>query len=248
MQVGYITGSKGYEDDTSSILLIHGAGGRAQIWQNQIPALGKNYHTVAIDLPGHGNTPPISTPSIEHYAKWLIDIINRVFNKEVILIGHSMGGAIILMASLIAPEKIKALVCVSTGLKLRVAPQFLEGLMADPISTINVIIKYAYHPETPKHVIEEGARWMKETPKEVLYNDFRSCNDYDITNEANKIDIPALILCGEQDKLTPPKLSNKIHTTMKNSIIKLIPDAGHMLMVERPIEFNHSVLEYLQNN
>lgn len=243
--VGHITGAKGFSNESPSIIMVHGAGGRTQIWQNQIPDIGKSYHTVAIDLPGHGNTPGIGNPSIEEYAKWLMNIIDDAFEEKVILVGHSMGGAIILNSAIINPEKIQALICVSTGLRLMVAPQFLEGLMADPVTTVNAIIKYAYHPETPLSVIEEGARWMKETPRDILYNDFRACNEFDLTHEAEKIDIPALILCGEHDKLTPPKLSDKIHSSIKNSTLKIIPGAGHMLMTERPEEFNTTVLEFL---
>jgi pimeloyl-ACP methyl ester carboxylesterase len=243
--IGHLSGEREHELNEPTILMVHGAGGRAQIWQNQIPELGKKFHAVAIDLPGHGITPDAGITSISGYAKWIVNLVDSIFHGGVILMGHSMGGAIIMNTSIIKPDHIRALILVSTGLKLKVAPQFLEGLKSNSASTVDAIIKYAYHPETSPSVILEGARWMKDTPEEILYNDFNACNEFDMSEDAKGIDLPTLIICGEQDMLTPPKLSNKIKDTINNSTLKLVPSSGHMVMIEKPVEFNRIVLEYI---
>ena len=56
LKIGYLMGDEGLKEGRPTLVMVHGAGGRAQIWQNQIVLLDKTMNALALDLPGHGNT------------------------------------------------------------------------------------------------------------------------------------------------------------------------------------------------
>jgi pimeloyl-ACP methyl ester carboxylesterase len=80
---------------------------------------------------------------------------------------------------------------------------------------------------------------------EVLYSDFLACDRFDTMNEAEKIDLPTLVLCGDEDELTPVKYSQFLHSRIKGSKIEILPNAGHMVMMESPQAFNEKIREFI---
>jgi pimeloyl-ACP methyl ester carboxylesterase len=65
--------------------------------------------------------------------------------------------------------------------------------------------------------------------------------------EVEKIDLPTLILCGEDDELTPVKYSQFLHSRIKGSKLEVLPNAGHMVMMEAPQVFNEGIAEFVSN-
>jgi len=234
-----------FDPQRSTIVMIHGAGGRSGIWNAQLRPLGRNFNAIALDIPGHGGTPSNSCTEIGEYAHWLVELLGSCFGHPVVLMGHSMGGAICQEAALRAPEKVKALVLVATAARLRVAPAFLEGLNNDFDATVDLIIKYAYSSSAQPLMLAEGANLMKQAGQEVLYNDFSACDRFDIRNKVSNIQIPTLIICGSEDKLTPPSLGRKLKENIKDSNMIEIPGAGHMVMIEAWRPFNEAVLKFV---
>lgn len=225
--------------------MIHGAGGRSEVWNAQIRPLGRNFNAIAIDLPGHGNTSRNDLADISAYAQWLTQLMETCFEPPVILMGHSMGGAICQKAALQRPDLIKALILVGTAPRLKVAPVFLEGLKKNFSDTVDAIMKYAYSSSAPPIMLNQGAQLMKEVGRKVLYNDFAACDRFDVRNEIHNIDLPTLIICGEEDKLTPPSLCKKLQEKIKQSKITIIPAAGHMVMIEAHRPFNEAVSMFI---
>ncbi len=86
---------------------------------------------------------------------------------------------------------------------------------------------------------------MLQFRPEVLYGDFLACDRFDVMNEVEKIDLPALILCGEDDQLTPVKYSQFLNNRIKSSKLEVLPSAGHMVMMEAPQAFNEKVREFI---
>ncbi len=75
---------------------------------------------------------------------------------------------------------------------------------------------------------------MRETPASVIHNDFAACDAFDVMGKLEQIHTPALIVCGAEDRLTPPKYSHYLHQHLPDSRLVLAPDAGHMVMLEQP--------------
>jgi pimeloyl-ACP methyl ester carboxylesterase len=80
---------------------------------------------------------------------------------------------------------------------------------------------------------------------DVLYNDFLACDRFDLTREVEKINLPTLILCGDEDEMTPLKYSQFLHDRIKDSKIEILPNAGHMVMMESPQAFNEKIQELI---
>ena len=243
--IGFEAGFKKFEKDRPTLLMIHGAGGRAQVWRNQIHPLKSSVNTLAVDLPGHGNTIQSAKGTIDEYARWLIETLEGFFPEKPFIMGHSMGGAIVQTAALESPALMKGISLAGTGPRLGVAPAFLEGLLHNFEGIIDTIMNYAYAPGVDPRFVIEGAALMRATGGEVVHGDFMACNRFDMRDRIEKINLPTLILCGEKDLLTPPSLSEKLKKFIPKSHFHIVPSAGHMLMIENHKVFNKFVLDFI---
>jgi pimeloyl-ACP methyl ester carboxylesterase len=87
---------------------------------------------------------------------------------------------------------------------------------------------------------------MKHTGSTVVHNDFLACDRFDRQEGLAQIDLPCLILCGREDKLTPPKLSKALNQGINGSTLKILQGAGHMIMIERHRELNEAVQDFIR--
>ncbi|MEE9612303.1 MAG: alpha/beta hydrolase [Desulfatiglandales bacterium] len=245
LNVGYLAGKRGFIEERPTLVMLHGAGGSSRVWQNQISFLDKNLNVLALDLPGHGETEGQGHSSISAYAQWLGEILRVLFDYSVFLMGHSMGGAIVQETVSDRPNALEGIILVGTGARMKVAPMFMDALLNNFEHTVDTFIGYAYSLKTDRSIVDEGGRLMKEAGGSVVYNDFTACDQFDSNKGLIHMNLPCLILCGSEDKLTPPELSESLKKGIKGAILKIVPDAGHMVMVERPKELNESVQEFI---
>ena len=80
--IGFEAGFKNLESNRPTLLMIHGAGGRAQVWRNQVYPLKASFNTLALDLPGHGNSAGQAKETIGEYAQWLMKILDTFFRSR----------------------------------------------------------------------------------------------------------------------------------------------------------------------
>jgi len=168
--------------------------------------------------------------------------------QQVFLVGHSMGGAIVQTLALSHPEVIKGIVLVGTGARLKVLPMILEGIRNNFVGTVPKINQFAYSRKAPSDLIEKGVSLMLQCRTEVLYGDFLACDRFDIAHEIEKIVLPTLILCGEDDQLTPVKYSQFLQSRIKGSTLEVLPNAGHMVMMESFQTFNQKIGAFIIDN
>ena len=228
------------------LVLIHGSGGSRLHWPPQLRRL-PNYRVFGLDLPGHGDSPGEGEKTIAGYAKRVIDWLDEQGIERMVLAGHSMGGAIAMTAALEKPDRVAGLVLVGTGGRLRVNGEILQAA-ADPIrfeETVEVVITWAFSDQTPEKIVALAKMRMLETRPAVIHRDFVACNQFDICDHLPEIRVPTLILCGEQDRLTPLKYARHLDEEIPESALVLIEGAGHMVMLERPLEVNGAVEKYL---
>jgi pimeloyl-ACP methyl ester carboxylesterase len=243
--IGFETGRQSFSTERPTLVMVHGAGGCFRIWQAQIHLLKNGINTLALDLPGHGQTPDPRKKTIKDYAAWLAELLGDAFTSPVYLMGHSMGGAIVQEMAIAFPEMLEGIVLVGTGARLPVAPALLSGMRKDFETTVDAVMRYAYAPGVEPSFITEGARMMKATGAEAVVGDFEASNAFDRSGDAANISLPCLIVCGKQDRLTPPQLSETLQASIKGSQIKIIPDSGHMVMIERYEAFNQCVRDFI---
>jgi pimeloyl-ACP methyl ester carboxylesterase len=246
--VGYAVGSLEFSKDRPTLVMIHGAGGCARLWQCQIDDLNESMNTLALDLPGHGNSRGQPKVDIQSYAHWIGETLPALFDVPVYLMGHSMGGAIVQETAIHYPKILKGIILVATGFKLPVAPAFLQGLQDDFEKTVDTIMHYAYAPGTGQWMVDEGSALLKASGSKLVFHDFLACNEFDRQKELSDIDLPCLVVCGDQDKMTPPSLSRRLQQLIRGSRMKLLAEAGHMVMIEKPTAFNQCIREFIPRN
>jgi pimeloyl-ACP methyl ester carboxylesterase len=246
-QISYWTGRKGILEGRETILFIHGAGGGQYTWSYQKGFFEKEFNPIVIELPGHGESGGEGEEEIVTYAEQVYAFLQAVGVRKIFSAGHSMGGAIVQTLALTHPEVIKGIILVGTGAKLKVLPLILDGVKADFEETVRKITQFSHSRKTPLMFIERGIADMLQCRPEVLYGDFAACDRFDIMKGVEKIDLPTLILCGEDDELTPVKYSQFLHSRIKGSKLEVLPNAGHMVMMEAPQAFNEKIAEFVSN-
>ncbi len=245
-QISYWAGRKGFIEGREYILFIHGAGGGQHTWSCQKGFFEKEFNPIIIELPGHGESGGEGEQEIVTYAEQVYAFLQVVGIRKVFLVGHSMGGAIVQTLALTHPEVIKGIILVGTGARLKVFSLIPDGIYTNFEETIPKIVQFAFSRKAPSKLIEEGVHQMLQCRPEVLYGDFAACDQFDVMKEVEKIDLPTLILCGEDDELTPVKYSQFLHSRIEGSRLEVLPNAGHMVMMESPQAFNEKIREFIR--
>ena len=244
-QISYWIGRNGLLEGREVVLFIHGAGGGQYTWSYQKGFFEKRFNPIIIELPGHGESGGEGEDEIGKYAEDVHAFLKVLGLRKVFLVGHSMGGAIVQTLALTHPEVIKGIVLVGTGVKLKVLPMILNGIKNNFRETVQTITRFAYSRKVSSDLIERGVSDMMRCRPEVLYGDFLACDRFDLMNEVEKIDLPTLVLCGNEDELTPVKYSQFLQQRIKGSKLEILPNAGHMVMIESPEAFNEKVGEFI---
>lgn len=246
-QISYWIGRKGLLEERETVLFIHGAGGGQYTWSYQKGFLEKQFNPIIIELPGHGESEGEGEEEIGRYAEHVLAFLKALGLQKVFLVGHSMGGVIVQTLALTQAEVIKGIVLVGTGARLKVLPVILNGIKNNFEETVRMINQFAYSRKAPSDLIEKGISMMMQCRPEVLYSDFMACDRFDLINEVEKIILPTLLLCGDDDQLTPVKYSQFLHSRIKGSKLEILPNAGHMVMMEAPQAFNEKIREFISN-
>jgi pimeloyl-ACP methyl ester carboxylesterase len=216
------------------VVFIHGAGGSHQHWLYQVRDL-LSASTTAVDLPGHGRSEGAGRDSIESYGDWIVAFLDESRVERAVLVGHSMGGAIALDVALRYPFCVAGLGLVASGARLRVAPAILEVIRTEPEAAVALIGDWAYGPKASPDLVRLGRRQMSATPPEVLYGDFLACDGFNVIGRLGEIEVPAHVMCGTQDRLTPPKYATYLRDHISGATLSMIDGAGHMVMIEDPV-------------
>lgn len=228
------------------ILFVHGSGGNHTIWMDMIGRLGEDHTCLAIDLPGRGGSRGPGEQRIEDYSRWTLHVCEALSIEAPLLAGHSLGGAVVMDLALTRPEFPAGLILFGTGARLRVAPAILQALEAavdDPSAP--VMEEFAFSSSTPKEIVDRHVGDVSDTPPRVRLDDMRACDRFDIMDTVSDLRIPTLILCGEDDLLTPPKYAAFLQQCIQGATLMMVAEAGHMVMIEKPGETAQAVRVFL---
>ncbi|HSB66361.1 MAG TPA: alpha/beta fold hydrolase [Anaerolineales bacterium] len=236
------------ETETPPLVLIHGAGGTHLYWPPEIRRL-RGYCVYAIDLPGHGKSSTSDgQQSIGEYARFLVQWLESLQLRRAVLIGHSMGSAIALALAVHHPEYVVGLGLLGAGARLRVLPELL-AYIADQTTfykATDLLVTCSFSANAPAHLVELAAKRLLETRQSVLYGDLIACDRFDMMDQLKNVRQPTQVICGEEDQLTPLRFAQFLANSIPNARLSVIPDAGHMVMLEKPdlvVESLHSFLQ-----
>jgi pimeloyl-ACP methyl ester carboxylesterase len=238
----YVVRTAAKSDDV--VLFIHGAGGTHKHWAYQLQAL-EGARRYALDLPAHGRSGGKGRRAIEDYAEVILGLLDSLELGQVTLVGHSMGGAISQHLALEFPSRVQRLVLVGSGARLRVLPDLLDGVLDDFESTAERMMSWAYSGESDPQLVDLArAEWLENEPV-VVHGDFSACDRFDVMVRLAEIRCPTLVICGEDDRLTPTKYARHLRDNIPDAELTIVPHAGHMVMMEQPEAVNRALEEFL---
>ncbi|NMC12956.1 MAG: alpha/beta fold hydrolase [Chloroflexi bacterium] len=228
------------------LIFVHGAGGIHLYWPIELRRLG-NHRVYALDLPGHGRSGGRGKQSISAYAEDVLRWMAAIGIPRGVFIGHSMGAAIAMTIALENPGSMLGLGLIGAAARLRVSPELMQ--YANSATTyhraIELLVRWSFSPSSSEKLMVLAAKRLSETRQSVLFGDLLACNDFDITSRVSSIHTPTIVICGAEDKMTPIRHSNFLHTQIKGSKLCIIEEASHMVMLEKPIEVAKNLSSFL---
>lgn len=217
------------------VILIHGAGGNHLYWPSQIRRM-PGLRIFALDLPGHGKSGGSGEQSIAAYASSILNWLQAIDIHRAIFVGSSMGSAIALYLALEHSEHVAGISLIGGGARLAVNPILLQETSQTTTyhNAIDKLVHWYFSPQTPEELVTLCARRMFDIRYSVLNGDLVACNAFDVTERLGEIRQPALVICGEDDKMTPPRLSQILARSIPGAELEIVEHSGHMVMIEHP--------------
>ncbi len=240
--ISYLAGGEG--DPT--LILIHGAGNEAAVWEKVFPQLTRVCQVIALDLPGHGNSAYKSCPTIEDYSSVLLEFAGSLEIEDPVLAGHSMGGAISIKTAPLL-RNLRGLVLIGTGALLRVNPKLIDALENDFPKAASTMTRWSFLKGTSPEILSAGEDMLYRAGQAVLLQDMKACDSYSGEDELSKIEAPTLVVCGREDVMTPLSLSEQLRDGIKGAHLSIIENCGHMVQVEKGEELGRIMAEFISS-
>lgn len=246
------------------VLFVPGVTLRAGIWRYQF-ALTDHYRVVALNQRGHGESRPGEAGfGLDRLADDLADVLEALDLRDVVIVGHSMGGMATMRFAhrhpLVRKERVAGLVLVATtaepvlgfGSSARVqrlgkaldrrgasigwerVPAFAPGDTDLGYS----LARLSFGDRALPHHVDVTRRMLVEMQRESMHRSMVGLLDNDELPVLHTVDTPTLVVVGSRDTLTPPRHAKRIAAALPDAELVVLPGAGHQVMLERPQELN----------
>lgn len=235
-------------EDLPTLIFLHSSGCNAQMWQEQVVGLMDIANTIAIDLPGHGESDGPGLESIVAYAAVVADFIEEIKAPRPVPCGLSIGSAIVLQLLLDYPNLASAGILVGAGARLRVSPTIFEAITQDYGDFVDLLGRLSFSPGAAHDTIQEISTIMLACPPTVAAGDFRACDSFDVIARLSEINHRALIISGEDDKLTPTKYADFLEQNLNYATRIDLVGTGHMMPNEKPTEVNNAIRNFIRES
>lgn len=266
-KISYIDQGSGEQ----TIILVHGLASNAGFWRYNIPELSKKYRVIAVDLPGYGKSQKGDYAySMSFYADQIQKLIEELKLKNVVYVGHSMGGQIGIKLAIKYPGLLKKLILASPAgfeefqqgegdwLRSVMTMKFIKSTTEEGVRR-NLSNNFYSWDDKWEWMVEERVRMRKASDfDEFTYTVVRCVNgmlDEPTFDKLNLIKTPTLVIYGKYDGLIPNPYLNPGFTSdvfengaknMENVKLIELDNTGHMIQIEKADEFNQAVLDFLK--
>lgn len=239
------------------VVLVHGFPFSKEMWQPQVHALKASNYVITYDVRGHGESGiGDGQYTIEFFVDDLMALLDHLRVGKVVIAGLSMGGYIALRATERHPDRFRALILCDTRSeadgnegKIKRAQQAGIVKRDGMKSFANTFVPALFYKKTEQEnpAVVELIRSIVEraSPLAVAGTLTALAARTDTTAALYNITIPALILVGQHDTLTPPSASEAMKQKLPNARLNILPRSGHLSNLENPEEFNSHVLKFL---
>ncbi|WP_280537914.1 alpha/beta fold hydrolase [Halopenitus sp. POP-27] len=232
-----------------TILFVHGSGGTHAVWKAQA-RLTDTAPVVSIDLSGHGDSEDVDAdPGLETLAAYADDVVAVAEETgATVICGNSLGGAVAQWVALEREyaDRLEGLVLQGTGAKLAVLRDLRDWLADDFEHAIEFLHgqNRLFH-DAPSEYTALSIDAMRQSGRAIVERDFLTCHRFDVRDRISTIDVPALAVAGEHDRLTPPRYHEFLAAEIPNCERVVIEDAAHLAMIEQPAAFNALLRQFL---
>ena len=227
------------------LLLLHGSGGDSSVWEKQIDGFGREITVLAPDLPGHGQSDGPLRTTVKDYAAWLNNFVQQLQINRFFLAGHSLGGAIAQEYAHSSSQKVQGLILAGSGTQFIVAVDYLETVKNNFPAAVHASCLSAYAAGNVSRLYEKGYAMLSRNGNNTLYSDLMACSAFDSKAWISTITVPALVICGNDDKITPPESSQSLARLIPAAQLKILARVGHMVMLESASAFNEAIKTFV---
>lgn len=239
------------------VVFLHGFPLDRRIWKDQIDALSKQHRVIAVDLRGFGQSKSNTAFTMKSLAEDICSLLRAINATSCVLGGLSMGGYVALAFAKEYQKDLRGLMLIDTraegdtaegkaGRQKMIALARTSGSKA----VADQMMPKMLAPGTPKNrpaVARELQRIMEACPSLTIEHALAAMRDRDDqTAFLPSISVPTLILVGQEDAITPPKMAEAMNAQIPRSKLVVIPDAGHMSPMEKPQEVTRAMQDFLR--
>jgi pimeloyl-ACP methyl ester carboxylesterase len=227
-----------------ALVFIHGWSCDSNYWREQVPEFKKKYTVVTVDLAGHGGTDGSRSDwSMARFGQDVATALAAVPNKQLVLVGHSMGGPVAIEAARLLKGRVLGIIGVDTfktiGAPLLSAAQLdaaVKPFEANFIGhTREVVARYFFAPGADQALANKVAYDMSLSPPNVAIPAMRAVLSYDFAAPLKEITAPIVAINSD---LGEPVNDLRIRKVLPRFRAVVIPGDGHFLMLEDPARFN----------
>ncbi|MCU0246114.1 MAG: alpha/beta hydrolase [Bryobacter sp.] len=239
--VYYETSGKG----AKTVVMIHGWTCDHTFWSAQVPAFSRQYKVIALDLPGHGRSAGAEAYPVTLFARAVEAVMSEEKTGKAILMGHSMGGAVILTFARLFPSKLTGAVLVDSFMRDAAAAampvNFHERFAGEAgkearRKMVEGMFSAATAPEAREHIL----KGMLGAPESTAMGAMKGMFEPEVWREGQS-QAPALAVVANPKQITEAA----VRARFPNLTYRDMPGTGHFLMMEKPAEFNALVLEWI---
>jgi pimeloyl-ACP methyl ester carboxylesterase len=244
------------------LILLHGWGGSSSLWQETLHRLADGHDVIAPDLPGFGQSAPMSGPlSIERLADWVLAFADRLGLATFDLNGHSLSGAVAVHVAARRPRRVRRLVLTGFSTfkdererKLVDAIHHVIALwlslrrpwMAERDAFVRLIGgRFVYQLPTERGPLREAMRDFMRMDKRTALETARGAGNPAISTALAAVDVPALVIAGRNDQIMPPAGAPVAAQRLRFGRLQWIERCGHLPMLEYPQEYHRLLADFL---
>jgi 3-oxoadipate enol-lactonase len=240
------------------IIFIHGFPFNKSSWEPQLKALSGEFRTIAYDIRGFGQSGSgDEKPSIDLFASDLIAFLDALKIKKCIACGLSMGGYILMNAAGRFPERFHALVFCDTQCiadseegkekRFKTIQEIESGGLGNFIEKFTNSVLCEKTKVDKSQIVSQTRDIVRQASEETVTQTLLALAERKETCSAiKKLSMPALVICGKEDTLTPVTQSEFLFNNIGGSDLKVLADAGHLSNIEQPEEFNRHLNAFCQ--
>ncbi len=222
------------------IVFVHGAGMDHSVWVMPARYFARHGRRVlAVDLPGHGRSAGAPLNTIDGYAQWLARLLDAAGIERAAIVGHSMGSLIAFAFAARSADRCDRVALLGTSVPMPVTERLLSAAQANDHAAIDMANGWSHSAggqrggnDNPGHwMLGAGKRLLERARPGVFHADLAACNAFD--GGGLSVSVPALVLIGDADQMTPAKASLDVAARMKDPRVVHLPQCGHSMLSER---------------